>query len=708
MQGKKFGADEPSHKLGMFVVTGMVFLGAILLFWMEPLVGRMLTPYFGGAANVWLLCLMFFQAMLLLGYLYAHLLAKKVGPYHMLLLLIPFINLPLRIHAEFNPYAPLWNVLSTLATHVALPFVVLSTTAVVAQSWLSRSAAGKIHEPYPLYAASNAGALIALIGYTFLVEPFLGLTQLSLAWTGVYIIYAFFVASAWFLLRPAKEYGNLPAESEKGGWKKVIVLGTYWRWFFLSALPSAFLLAVTNLITLEIGSFPLTWVFPLALYLGSFIVTFRTTGGVPKRLNRIWPEILLCALLWYFMSALYFWLVILGALLTFFMICCLAHGHLYELRPPENQLTAFYLVIALGGWVGGAFVSLLAPIVFVGLFEYPALLGLLFIAFYDRQPYSIISLWPKTSWVIGSGRIILTGILVFFTIKGAWTSTKDNVIYRYRNFYGIYRVINSVVIFEGVPTGIRKLAHGMTLHGAQLLNGKYRLIPITYYHQGGAIADAFETTDSPRRIAVIGLGSGVVASFVRKEDTITFYEIDPDNEEIAQLCFTFWDECKGKIHFVAGDGRLSLQKKGKEGILYDLILVDAFSGDGIPTNLLTREAIEIYLSRLSPEGIILFHVSNRNYELRPVIKSIARDLKLLGARNIPIKKENLKPHQNATKCVVLTRDPDRLESLLKRGWISLDKNDGFSAMSPWTDEYINLLHPLIENIRIRLTENGDK
>ena len=161
-------------------------------FWMEPLVGRMLTPYFGGAANVWLLCLMFFQAMLLLGYLYAHLLAKKVGPYHLLVLLVPFVNLPLRIQAEFNPYSPLWNVLSTLITYVALPFVVLSTTAVVAQSWLSRSAAGRSYEPYPLYAVSNAGALIALIGYTFLVEPFLGLRQLSLAWTGVYIIYAFF------------------------------------------------------------------------------------------------------------------------------------------------------------------------------------------------------------------------------------------------------------------------------------------------------------------------------------------------------------------------------------------------------------------------------------------------------------------------------------------------------------------------------------
>ena len=277
----------------------MVFSGAILLFWMEPLVGRMLTPHFGGAANVWLLCLMFFQAMLLLGYLYAHLLAKKVGPYHLLLLLIPFVNLPLSVQAEFNPHAPSWNVLFTLFKNVALPFVVLSTTAVIAQFWLSRSPTGKFYEPYPLYAASNAGALLALLGYTFMAEPFLGLRQLSLAWTGVYVIYALLVASAWFFLRPGKEGQDLPAEAERVE-SKVTPRSTYLRWFALSSLPSAFLLAVTNLITLEIGSVPLTWVFPLALYLASFIVTFRTSGGAPKLLNRFWPEILLLALLCYF------------------------------------------------------------------------------------------------------------------------------------------------------------------------------------------------------------------------------------------------------------------------------------------------------------------------------------------------------------------------------------------------------------------------
>jgi len=244
----------------------------------------------------------------------------------------------------------------------------------------------------------------------------------------------------------------------------------------------------------------------------------------------------------------------------------------------------------------------------------------------------------------------------------------------------------------------------MTLHGAQFLNPKFRLTPITYYYAGGGISDVFETVKSPRRIAVIGLGSGVTAVYTGKEDTITFYEIDPDNEWIARAWFTYLDQCKGNVNVVVGDGRLSLQKEN--GIQYDIIFMDAFSGDGIPSNLLTQEAMKIYLDHLAPQGIILFHVSNRNYELRPVLKSTARQLNLYGARNILIKKENLKPYQNSTKCMVFARNPERLEPLLTRGWVKLGKEDGMESMAPWTDDYINILAPLIENIRARWNGNN--
>jgi predicted O-methyltransferase YrrM len=698
-----FGDSKSSPKLGIFMATMMVFLGALLLFWMEPLVGRMLTPHFGGAVHVWLLCLMFFQAMLLVGYLYAHYLARKLGPYHLLILLLPLLNLPLFVRGGSDPHTPLLSVLALLLSHVALPFVVLATTAVVAQSWLSRSSAGKYYEAYPLYAASNAGALIALVGYTFVAEPLMGLRTLSFAWTWIYAAYAFSVAAAWLLLRPELQtHFPFPGKGAQTD-RTPIPSSVFLRWFVLSCLPSAYLLAVTNLITMEIGSFPLTWVAPLALYLASFIVTFRPPGGVPRYLKLLWPEILVSALLFYFMGPTYYWLVIIGALTTFFMICCLAHGHLYEMRPPADHLTKFYLTLALGGWVGGAIVSLIVPFLFLGLFEYPFCLLFLGIAFWDRRRGSLTAFWPRPSLLAKAGRILLAGLIIFFTAYNAWLTSKDLVQYRSRNFYGIYRVIDAPQV-AGSPSPTRKLAHGMTLHGAQFLNPKFRLTPITYYHVGGGISDVFEATKSPRRIAVIGLGSGVTAVYATKDDTITYYEIDPDNEWIARAWFTYLDECRGKVNVVVGDGRLSLQKEN--GIKYDIILIDAFTGDGIPANLLTREAMKIYLDRLAPHGVILFHVSNRNYELRPALKSTAQQLNLFGVRNVPIEKENLKPFQNSTKCMVFARNPERLEPLLARGWVKLGEEDGMKSMAAWTDDYINILDPLIENVRTRWAENN--
>lgn len=368
-------AGAKGQRLAMTVLTSMVFFGALLLFGMEPLIGRLLTPYFGGAAHVWLTCLMFYQAMLLIGYLYAHLCAKKMGGWHLLLLALPLINLPLNINAKPDAQAPLIGILGILFMHVALPFIVLSTTAVVAQLWLYRSSLGEHREPYPLYAASNAGSLIALLGYTFIAEPLVGLRMQSLSWTGTYIVYAIICAAAWFQLRPDKGQNIQASEAGSEIEQDKVTSLTYARWLLLSSLPSAFLLAVTNFIALEVGSFPLTWVLPLALYLGSFIVTFSNRGGVPRFLKILWPEILLITFILYLWESSH-WLAIIGHLSVFFMICLVAHGTIYECRPLPGLLTNFYLTIALGGWIGGAVISLAAPFMFKGLFEYPILVAL--------------------------------------------------------------------------------------------------------------------------------------------------------------------------------------------------------------------------------------------------------------------------------------------------------------------------------------------
>ena len=695
------GLDTAEHRgndrLAMVVLTGMVFCGAILLFGLEPLAGRLLTPYFGGAAHVWLTCLMFFQAVLFVGYLYAHLFARKLGVWHLAILALPLVNLPLQMHAQPDPHAPLLHLLYVLSLYVALPFAVLSTTAVVAQAWLSQSRLGRHQEPYPLYAASNAGSLIALLGYTFVAEPLMGVKLQSVAWSLTYVLYAALVVASWYLLRP----GTGPAAEPEGqgapaSAAATIGAATYGKWLLLSCLPSAFLLAVTNYIALEVGSFPLTWILPLALYLGSFIVTFRTGGGVPRALRNFWPEILLAGLLMFLLGPVH-WLAIIGHLTVFFLVCLVCHGTLYELRPPASHLTNFYLAAALGGWVGGALISLGAPFVFPALYEYPIVMLLLAPTLWwcREKPYT--RLLSSISYVAVVGRAVVVAFLVFLIVKEGWQTLQEPVRFRHRNFYGTYTIWD----VASYPQNVRQLLHGRTIHGAQLLDPEESLTPIMYYFIGGGIADVYETTPPARRMAVLGLGAGAAAAYVKPGETMVYYEIDPDNEGIARHWFTFLNECKGDVRVVVGDGRLAMQKIDRQEPPYDIIHMDAFTGDGIPTHLLTREAVQIYLERLKDDGVILFHVSNRYYELRPIIKALASELGLTGAINVPTPKTALKANQSATWCVVLARDPGRLDGLLKKGWLPLGPGDGLREVTPWTDDYINIMLPLRDGIRER-------
>lgn len=694
MEEKASRERNSVQKIAMAVLSVTVFSGALLLFGIEPLIGRLLTPHFGSAPHVWLVCLTFFQAMLFIGYLYSHLLAKKLGGWHLFLLLFPLVNLPLKIDATPDPVTPLFSILGTLILNTALPFIVLSTTAVVAQSWLSHSSLGKGRDPYPLYAASNAGSLIALLGYTFVAEPLMGVRLQGITWSLTYVLYAALVVISWFLLRPDK--GPAQGKDRIPG-PVAIGAATYGKWLLLSSLPSALLLAVTNFISIEVGSFPLTWILPLALYLGSFIVTFRTGGGVPKIIRNLWPEILLAALLMYLLGSVHS-LMILGHLTFFSLVCLVSHGTLYELRPPPSNLTNFYLSSALGGWIGGAFVSLVAPYMFAGLYEYPIILCMLSVTFFICHPGTFKAFMPGAPIKIFCTRWTVSMILISIAGIGAKSALDDAIQFHHRNFYGTYR-IKDLHSIDGTPFGMRQLLHGKTLHGAQFLEPERRLTPTAYYYNDGAIAQVCRVKSSPRHIAILGLGAGVAAAYANIDDTVTYYEIDPDNEWIARRWFSFLDECKGLVRVIVGDGRLAMQKNEMEGTKYDVILIDAFTGDGIPSHLLTEEAIEIYLRRLAPDGLILFHVSNRYYELRPVIKATAHAMKLHAATNVPVEKKHLQPYQNSSRCVVLAKNPESLKPLLNKGWLMFDDNDRFNEMLPWTDDYINILDPLIENIR---------
>jgi hypothetical protein len=693
-----FHENKPSNKFAMIFLTATVFLSAFLLFVSELLIGRLLLPFWGGSIHIWLTCLMFFQAMLLLGYLYAHFLGRRIGRLHLFALLLPLINLPFSMRTEPGAGNPILSLLAVLISGFALPFVMLSTTAIMAQSWLARSSLGQRDEPYPLYAASNAGSLVALPSYALIVEPLVGIKAQSLTWTIFYMVMIVLMLISWTLLRPEKAEGRKAAEvRSKEAPEKIPGLSKYGFWLALSGLPSALLLVVSNFISMEIGSFPMIWMMPLSCYLSSFVVTFRTGGNVPKLLTVIWPEIILIASAFYFTGSDSI-ATLFACLLVFFMICILAHRNLYEMRPPSRWLTHFYLTTAVGGFLGSVSVSLIAPAVFKGYFEYLILLFLIGVLFWRLRDSSFRTFWREAPRSRVAVRLFLLGVILTLIGMGIVSQSKDTVPFRHRNFYGTYRIIDDLT-FDPKLGGLRMIVHGKTLHGAQMLSPTIQMMPVTYYYQGGGFSDVYETTPKPRRMAVIGLGAGVICAYTDEKDTLTFYEIDPDNYEIARRWFTYLDQSRGKVNVTVGDGRLSLKNLGKDGPKYDLITIDAFTGDGIPIHLLTREAVEVYLNRLADNGILLFHISSRYYDLRSVIKSTAAVFNLQGVMNPVENQGRLEKYQKPTRCVALARERLRMQPLIDRGWVPFGERDGLSGVKPWTDDHINILIPLMEALK---------
>jgi hypothetical protein len=632
----------------------------------------------GGTVQVWLVCLMFFQGMLLAGYLYAHLWAARAGAAHLLLLLVPLAFLPLSIPPAPDPGTPLGSLLRLLLQHVAVPFAVLSTTAVVAQLWLSRSLLGGGTNVFVLYGASNAGSLSGLLAYPFLVEPYLGLANQGRIWTAGYVLYGVLAAAAWFLLHPGKQ---MPEEKQTVGPAAAPSVSGMERWFpwlLLGALPSAFLLTVTNVIAVEVGSYPLVWILPLALYLASFVIVFRDGRGLPRLLVGLWPEIMLAALLLYLLTSPQ--VICLAAhLAILFVLCLLANDALYRLRPPPAGLTGYYLMIALGGALGGAAVSLGAPLLFGGLYEYPL---------------TVLALGGILGW---RQRKDMAGMILL----GAWSAGSFQEKERLRNYYGILRVVEEVA-GPDAPRGIRTLIHGSTLHGIQFLDESRRHRPTLYYGEGRGLGDVFAGMSAQRRVAAVGLGAGTVAAYGRPGDRIDFFEIDPDVETVARRWFTYLADTQARVRVFPGDGRLSLERAvgGEEG--YDLVFVDAFSGDGIPTHLLTAEAVAGYRKRLSGGGLMIFHLSNRYYDLRPVVKAIAGKLGLKGVVKVAGHDPTDGRYRLTTVYVALAAEPGRLAALTERGWIPFGTEDGITASRPWTDDYVNVLVPLAAKIRAGL------
>jgi SAM-dependent methyltransferase len=712
-----------------------IFLSAFLLFWLEPMVGKMMLPLLGGAASVWITCLLFFQLMLLAGYFYAHLLERYAMVrgqivVHLLMLALVLLFLPVRFAvrpdegASAHPSAwLLWQ----LAKSVAVPLAVVSTTAPLLQNWLAKSWAGFAGDPYFLYAISNAGSLLGLLAYPVVIEPYIGVRTQSWFWLAGYSAMAGMVlAAARFV------WTKVPQDRGSGGGQR---LGPpAWRagWFWLAAafVPSALMAAVTNHILLNLASVPFLWIVPLAVYLITFMMAFGRRLRLSHTLvSRIVPAFLLLTFPFVTWSggveARYMWYLVGVHILVLFAGALLCHTALAARRPASQHLTEFYCWIALGGALGGAFTAVVAPFVFQTVMEYPLLVAT--IAFFRESRESDVEVNGADLMlpaglgflVIGASKLLqwasidisanLTTalavdaiiILIAFLLRHRsfrFALAMVVLILTYRSllprFYGGSQFLYTARDFFGVKgvkfdvaTNSRRLLHGDTLHGLESLDFELLGRPLSYYDETGPVGDVMRmlSARTEQRIGVVGLGTGSMAGWISPQRRMTFFEIDPQVVDIANNYFTFLPQCASKCNVVLGDGRLAIEK-ARDGE-FDLLMLDAFNSDAIPAHLVSREAVRMYLSKLKPNGLLMFHVSNRYMDVEGLISAVVTDAGLQAL--VRHDDEQQPPLKARSHYIVAAANFGALGSLAEdQNWLRIRKPEG---IQPWTDDYSNML-----------------
>ena len=623
--------------------AGTIFLSSFLLFLVQPVIAKQILPWFGGSAGVWTTCLVFFQSLLLAGYAYADLTmrlgARRQAILHVALLAVSLAFLPIIASSGWKPQGeeqPIVRILLLLLVTIGLPYFLLSTTTPLLQYWYWRRFQSSV--PYRLFALSNFASLLALLGFPLIFEPAFDLTQLGWGWSALFAGFALLCAgTAWLSLKGdsqekiSREKTELPSA--------LLQL----RWLGLSAMGSVMLLAVTNHITQNISSVPFLWVLPLAIYLASFILAFDHPRWHVRNLFIGWMVIMLPAMAYYIPSLdlsqaapLY--------LVGLFVSCMFCHGELALLKPDPRHLTRFYLMMSLGGALGAVLVAIVAPLVLAGYFDLGIALLLLALTFLSRL--------KKILLVAGLVVLVATVVLV---AKGA-QDYSQGVRVMERDFYGVVRTAD-----HQSPVPYRSMYHGGIMHGGQLLGDEFRNTPADYFSPNSGYGRTFASLrelhgGKPLKVGIIGLGAGVVGSWMQPGDTLTFYEISPRVVDIASREFTFLKDTAAKTEIIMGDGRLSLEREAPRG--YDLLGIDAFSGDWIPMHLVTREAMAIYVRHIKPDGVIVFQATNRYIDLLPVVKRLAAEfgLEAVNVADTPDSDDGLEYWYSSTDQVIVTRD----------------------------------------------------
>jgi hypothetical protein len=686
------GRVEP----GLALACGItIFASAFLLFQVQPIITKLILPWFGGAAAVWSVSLLFFQTVLLLGYLYAHLLTQKFKPrnqarIHGVLLAASLAFLPILPSASLKPSGledPTLRVLMLLAATIGVPFFLLSSTSPLLQAWYSRSGSA----PYRLYALSNAGSMLALLSYPVIVEPKISNHHQAITWSIAYALVAILSAVSAFTVRSVNSLVSIAASGAAPDWKLKSL------WAALAACGSALLLAVTNHISQNIAAVPLLWIIPLSLYLLTFIICFEGHNWYRRGFFLRLLAVALAGMAYAIAPGrgnLPPYVLVPLFCAGLFACCMVCHGELAKLKPAPAQLTSFYLLVALGGAIGATFVALLAPHLFAGNYELPISLG-----FCGVLIHIVLNRDRNIAAYTASSRrtVVLLALLLIAFCVSLYVSARrqaSEALVRVRNFYGVLRVEDrvapGVVLEQGNTKRLldpdphyRDLINGTIEHGVQFLSPTRRMETTTYYGPESGVAQALAAAGKfgPVKVGIIGLGAGTVAAYGRSGDQYMFYEINPLVVELAKNQFSFLRQSSARTMIVLGDARLSLERQPPQQ--FDVLAVDAFTSDAIPVHLLTREAFVVYWRHLQPEGIIAVHVSNRYLDLAPVVRGAAESLGLRAA--------------------VIESNSNDSRSIYRATWVLVGSDTGLLGKmqlaseeeSPrqilWTDDYSSIL-----------------
>jgi len=721
---------------GLFACA--VFASAALVFLVEPMIAKLVLPTLGGSPAVWNTSLAFFQAALLVGYAYAHLLQKvasvrRQAVIHGAVLIAAAIVLPLRVsHALGDPGAtpPAIWLTGVLALSVGAPFAALSATAPLVQAWYARLRAGEADavNPYVLYAASNLGSLLALLAYPVIVEPVLRLRTQTLSWSLGYAAFILVMGVVGRIAWDARDQtapDTSAADAPRTTWRERLI------WIALAAAPSSLMLGVTSHISTDIASAPFLWVAPLALYLLTFIIAFQTRPLIaPRNALMFQAAAALGCFITFGLSVNNFLLQVLLHLSGFFLTALICHQALAARRPAPARLTEFYLLMSLGGVIGGGFNAFLAPLIFRNVVEYPLVLILACLARpWGRGGLSrreililIVGLFGADAALALNGPqgltlpvkllLALTPVMAFLLRDRAWAflvlsvtltyasqqlAPQADVLKTERGFFGVLR-ITRINIRELGPT--RLLAHGTTLHGAQADDPARRCRPLVYYAPTTPIGQVFTALEARKpaiRIGAIGMGTGTVAAYTRPGDSLRFFEIDPLVVGVATdpANFTYIHGCaRGRVDWVLGDARLTLAREPAGE--FDLLLVDAFSSDSVPAHLLTVEAMRGYLARIKPDGVVIMHLSNRNLELMSPVAGIAE-----AAGGAALQQHYLPPAgavpmiDTAEDAVIVAKNSAALAPYRADPRWKPAQSHGVRI---WTDDYTNLFGALVRRL----------